>query len=432
MQLSHSFRPASHPSQKILLMVSCVSAFAVSVATHAGEWPQILGPHRNGVSDGEQLAEQWPAEGPPVVWSRAVGDGNAGVAIAKGIGVLFHRIDDREVIEAFDPATGKPQWEQSYGTSFVPQVGSDNGPLCVPTIHDDVVVTFGAQGVLTCCELSTGKQRWQRRTHEEFEALPGYFGAGSSPLIWEDRVIVNVGGHKTDAGVVAFALDDGRTLWHVTEERASYAAPVITTLDGKPTIVCITRMKCLGLDPADGAGRFELPFGRMGPTVNGAVPVLINGHVFLTASYSIGAVWAEVSSHGATEIWRRRDAMASQYTTPIPYEGNLYGIDGREDGPPADLVCISPTTGEPRWTEKRFGYATLIRGGDKLLVVKTDGELLLVNPSPESFQPLSRHRLTRADVRALPALAEGCLYVRDSETLYCLDVSQRSRTGDAK
>ncbi|MGE0375231.1 MAG: PQQ-binding-like beta-propeller repeat protein [Planctomycetaceae bacterium] len=409
-------------SQRVGMFLMLFAAMGIGTAARAGDWPQILGPHRNGVSDGERLAESWPEVGPPVLWSRAVGPGLAGAAVVKGTGVLFHRAGNNEVIEAFDPATGEALWKDSSPTTFQPQVGNEDGPLCVPTIHVDRVVTYGAQGVLTCCNLSTGARLWQRDTHREFEALEGYFGAGSSPLIWEDRVIVNVGGHKSNAGVVAFALNDGRTLWNVTDERASYAAPVAAAFDGQPTIVCLTRMKLLGLDPATGAIRFELPFGKLGPTVNAAAPVLVNRRLFLTASYGIGAVWAEVSADGAKELYRRRDVMSSQYTTPVPFEGKLYGIDGRQDGPPADLKCIDPLTGKTHWTQERFGYATLVRGGDKLLIVTTEGELVLARPNPDAFQPLARFRLTSKEVRALPALAGGCLYVRDSNRLYCIDV----------
>ncbi len=404
------------------VLAACAVGFSASVAAYAGDWPQVLGPHRDGVSSDERLAESWPNGGPPILWSRPVGKANAGVAIAGETGVLFHRIGDEETIEAFDTATGDSPWKQSYPTTFVPQVGSEDGPLCVPTIRENRVVTFGAQGVLTCCQLSTGELLWQRKTHDDFQALAGYFGAGSSPLVWKDRVIVNVGGHKTNAGVVAFSLQDGRTLWHVTDERASYAAPIVLSLDGQPTIVCLTRLTCLGLDPANGSVRFEIPFGKRGPTVNAAAPLLIDGHLFLTASYGIGALWADISSKGASELWRRRGVMSSQYTTPILYKGHLYGIDGREDGPPADLKCIDPATGKTRWTESGFGYASLVRGGDKLLIAKTSGELLLVRPSPDSFQPLSRHRLTSNNIRALPALSNGRLYIRDTEKLYCLDV----------
>ncbi len=397
-------------------------ANAGQTCSRAGDWPQILGPSRNGIAADESLATSWAESGPATVWSRPVGQGLAGVAIQSEMGVLFHRLEDREVIDGFDVATGESTWQQSYATSFVPQVGSEGGPLCVPTIVGERVVTFGAQGVLTCVNLKTGQQEWQRLTHDEFEALSGYFGAGSSPLVLDDRVIVNVGGHKTRSGIVAFDLQTGKTLWHVTNERASYAAPVAATIAGRPSVVCLARTKCLGLDPADGAIRFELPFGKLGPTVNAALPVVDNDRLFLTASYAIGAVSARLSAEGAEELWRRRDSLASQYTTPIIHDGVMYAIDGRQDGPPADLVCLDPRTGDRVWVEKGFGYATLINAGDQLIIVKTDGELVLMNANRERFDLVSRHRVTSKDMRALPALSNGRLYVRDTNRLYCVDV----------
>lgn len=402
------------------LLISVVSVLASSV--DAGDWPQILGPTRSGIANDESLMTSWPDHGPAVLWSRPVGQGNAGVAVQGTHGVLFHRQGDREVIEAFNVVEGESQWKRGYSTSFVPSVGSEGGPLCVPTIHGQHVVTFGAQGMLTCCDINSGEQKWQRDTHEDFEALPGYFGAGSSPLVLDDRVIVNVGGHKTEAGIVAFDLRNGETLWHVTNERASYAAPILRTVAGQPTIICIARTRCLGLAPHDGAIHFDIPFGRMGPTVNAALPVVLDDRLFLTASYAIGAVSARLSEEGAEELWRRRDSLASQYTTPIAHDGVLYAIDGRQDGPPADLVCIDPDTGHRLWIEAAFGYATLIGVGNQLIVVKTDGEIILMNANRRRFDRVSSHRVTSRVLRALPALANGRLYVRDTQTLYCLDV----------
>ncbi len=394
----------------------------VHTATHAGDWPQILGPHRTGIAVDDVLAPSWPQAGPALVWSRPVGQSNAGVAVQGDIGVLFHRLGDREVIEAFNVANGEALWQEGYPTSFLPQVGSEDGPLCVPTIEGQQVVTFGAQGVLTCLDMNSAQQLWQRHTHDDFEALPGYFGAGSCPLVLDDRVIVNVGGHKSNAGIVAFDRQDGKTLWQVTDERASYAAPILTTVADEPTIVCVARTRCLGLDPANGDVRFDLPFGRLGPTVNAALPVVLDDRLFLTASYAIGAVSARLSTDGAEELWRRRDSLASQYTTPIALNGVLFAIDGRQDGPPADLVCLDPQTGERIWTEREFGYATLVGAGYKLIVVKTDGELVLMNANKQRFDPVSRHRVTTKDTRALPALAHGHLYVRDASTLYRIKV----------
>ncbi|NCY03971.1 MAG: alcohol dehydrogenase, partial [Planctomycetia bacterium] len=102
----------------------------------AGEWPQILGPNRNGIAaEDEVLADEWPPEGPYTLWQRDVGSGYAGVAVANKRVVLFHRVENKETIESLDAATGKTLWTHAYVTSFAPQVGSGDGPLCVPVIQ---------------------------------------------------------------------------------------------------------------------------------------------------------------------------------------------------------------------------------------------------------------------------------------------------------
>jgi hypothetical protein len=136
-----------------------VCAAATAFQASAGEWPQILGPDRNGIAaDDETLADEWPAEGPYTLWQRDVGRGYAGVAVAEKRTLLFHRVGENEVTEALDAATGKTLWTDEHPTKFKPEVGSGDGPLCVPVIQGGRVFTFGAEGVLTCLDAATGKR----------------------------------------------------------------------------------------------------------------------------------------------------------------------------------------------------------------------------------------------------------------------------------
>src|SRR5438128_7997108 len=101
----------------VLSVVAC--AGALPLPSMAGEWPQILGPSRNGIAaDDEKLADRWPQSGPKVVWRRKAGSGYAGVAVSGGRVVLFHRLEDEEVAECLDAATGKPLWKASFPTTF--------------------------------------------------------------------------------------------------------------------------------------------------------------------------------------------------------------------------------------------------------------------------------------------------------------------------
>ena len=406
-------------------IASFLSVLGWMTAVSGGEWPQILGPGRNGIAAAdERLADSWPAAGPRVIWRRDVGAGYAGVAIAQGRGFLFHRIGDREVIEAFDPATGGTLWKADHATGFRPQVGGGDGPLCVPVVNEGSVLTFGAQGVLTCLDAATGRRLWVRETHREFAAQEGYFGAGSTPLVVGDRVIVNVGGAKQDAGVVAFAVASGETAWQATREPASYSAPVLATIGGEPHVLIVTRYACLLIDPASGAIRWQFPFGQRGPTVNAATPLVpAAGRLFVTAAYGIGCVSAEFDRDAARPRWQGAGPLATQYCTPIAAGGHLYGIDGRDDVPPADLVCIAEETGRELWREKDFGYGTLLMADGKLVAAKTDGELVLMRATPAGVDVLARARPLPGTVRALPALSAGRLYLRDDTTLTCLDLA---------
>jgi outer membrane protein assembly factor BamB len=407
---------------------------AAAALGRAGEWPQVLGPDRNGVAAAdERLAEQWPAGGPPVVWQRDVGSGYAGVAVAGDRAVLFHRVGGREIVEALDAATGKSLWSDGHPTRFAPQVGGGDGPLCTPVIHAGKVIAFGAQGMLACLDLATGKRLWQRDTHREFGAQEGYFGAGSTPLVVGDHVIVNVGG-RPEAGIVAFALASGETVWKQTSEPASYSSPVAVDIGGTPHVLMITRYQCLLLEPVTGGVRWQFPFGMRGPTVNAATPLVLGAadaagrrRLFVTASYGIGSVCAVFDGAGFEKVWEGAEPLATQYCTPIALGEHLYALDGRDDLPPADLKCVAAETGRLAWTEPGFGYGTLLCADGKLLAAKTDGELVLLRATPAAATVLARARPFRGTIRALPALAGGRLYVRDDTMLKCLDVGNAGR-----
>jgi outer membrane protein assembly factor BamB len=403
---------------------------ALHAVAAAGDWPQLLGPTRNGVAAAdERLADRWPAGGPRQAWKRDVGAGVAGVAVVGDRVFLFHRVVDREVLEALDAATGKTTWSDGHATSFVPQVGGSAGPLCSPVVHEGRVVVFGAQGVLACIDADSGRRLWERATHREFDAQEGYFGAGSTPLVIGGRVIVNVGGRKGDAGIAAFDLATGETLWSATREGASYSAPVAVAVGGVEHVLMVTRLACLLLDPATGEVRWSFPFGQRGPTVNAASPVLLgDGRLLVTAAYGIGSVCGSFDMAAFTPAWQGTESLASQYATPVLVGGSLYAIDGRDDVPPADFVCLDPVTGRVLWREAGFGYGTVLFADGKLVVAKTDGEVLLVRPDATRLEVLARTRPFAdgprgGSLRALPALAGGRLILRNDRTLVALDVS---------
>jgi len=405
------------------LATTLLMLYAASTVV-AGDWPQILGPHRNGVATGERLAESWPAKGPKVVWERSVGDGFSGIVVADGVAVLFHRVGGNEVVEGMNAKTGKVLWTAKHPSDFASGFSPDKGPRCTSVIYKGTVYVFGAQGVLRAVALKDGKSLWMRKTHAEFGAPEGYFGAGSTPIVEGDKLLVNVGS-RTGAGIVAFDLKSGKTRWKATKEYASYSSPVAATVDGVRHVLFITRMQLVSLNPADGSVRFSVPFGKRGPTVNGASPVVLNGHVFATAHYGVGALYGKIGKAKLGVVWQSDEILSSHYMTPVEHNGLLYGIHGQERVNTPELRCIDPKTKVVRWTKRGFGYGSLLKAGDKLLALTTNGELILLNADPKKFHELARAKVSTTTTRALPALSDGRLYVRDEGTLKCLDVGRR-------
>ncbi|MBI3191831.1 MAG: PQQ-like beta-propeller repeat protein [Pedosphaera parvula] len=403
--------------------------FLPLLTTHApaSDWPQFLGPTRDGVYAGAPLAEQWSKEGPRVVWQKKVGEGHSGPAVAAGKVILFHRLGDRETVECLDAATGKPAWSFDYATDYSDSYGSGDGPRATPTIADGKVFTFGPSGLLHCLDFASGKKVWSHDTQREFGARLGFFGLACSPLVEGNAVLLNAGG-ADGAGIVAFDKDTGKLLWKATDHEASYASPVAATLHGQRLAVFFTRAGLVGTTLNGGEIRFQFPWrSRMSASVNAATPLVIGYQIFLSASYGTGAALLRVKPDYALEkVWSGDDVLSAHYATPVHLDGFLYGIDGRVDPgfPPAQLRCVELQTGKVRWSED-FGAATVTLAGKHLLLLKENGELLLALPTPDKFTPRARAQILGGGARAHPALADGFLYARSREKLVCVDLRKR-------
>lgn len=414
-------------------LLSCVFLFFCGYTARAGDWPQILGPQRDGQAVGEKLFEKWPAAGPKTEWTYNLGSGYAGPAVVGQQVIVFHRLADQEIVESLDLATGKRIWKAGFLATYSGGIDSDKGPRCVPVVKDGRVYVFGAAGDLHCVSLDKGESLWSRSLMADYAGDEGYFGAGSTPLVIGDRVIANIGGSK--AGLVAVDAKTGKTAWQATDEGASYAAPTAITIGGKEQGLFVTRYNALLVDPATGKTSPLLPFGKRGPTVNAATPLVFNGQMFLTASYNIDAVLATVTSPAVVQ-WQDGDTLSSQYATPVHHAGYLYGIHGREDLPPAGaLRCIDAKTGKVKWEQADFGIAHAILAGDKLLLAKVNGDLVLAAASPAGYRELASATIARAKnptsrgiIRPLPALSQGRFLTRTNEDgqgkLLCVRVGE--------
>lgn len=383
----------------------------IVLVVQAQDWPQFLGPTRNGVYPGVV-----PAGKPASVWKRDVGAGFSGPVVAQGKLILFHRVNDRETVESLDAKTGKTTWKFDYATAYRDDFGFDEGPRATPAIAAGRVYTFGAEGALHCLDFATGKKLWRVDTHSQFGVQKGFFGAAGSPLVEDNRVLLNAGG-SNGAGIVALDASTGKTLWTATNDAASYSSPVTAEINGARHALFFTRAGLVDLDPATGKVRFQFPWrARMQASVNAAVPLVIGSLVFLSSSYGTGATLLDLSGGAPKQVWSSDDALTNHYATSVHHNGFLYGYHGRQEEGPS-LRCVELKTGKVRWSVDQFRAGTITLAGDKLIVLRESGELMIAPASPSGFQPSIKMPALSATVRAYPAVAEGVVYVRNEKSL---------------
>jgi outer membrane protein assembly factor BamB len=373
----------------------------------AGDWPQFLGPTRNGVSP-ETVA--WPASGPSMLWRKDAGEGFAAPIVANGKVIFFYRQNGKEIVDCLDANTGAKIWSYDYPTNYRDDFGFDEGPRSAPAIADGAVFTFGAQGVLSAVDFASGKKLWSVNTG----AKKGWFGAASAPLIEGGKVLVNIG------GIVAYDTKTGNVAWKATNDEASYSSPSVATINGARHAFFLTRAGLVDLDPSNGQVRFSFPFrSRSSASVNAATPLVAGNQVFISASYGTGAALLEVNGSEYKKIWANDDSMSNHYSTCVLRDGYLYGFHGRQEEGQA-LRCVQLRTGKVMWSVDGYGAGTITLAGDKLLILRENGELVLAPAASDGFHPSAKASILSKVTRSYPALADGKLYARDEKSLVCV------------
>ena len=399
----------------------CLLALCSLPAIQAEDWPDFRGPARDGRT--AETVNAGSADGwAKVLWRKDVGAGFSNPVVAHGRVILFHRLGDQEVIEALDRTSGKTVWKFAYTTTYRDGFGFDPGPRASPVVVGGQVYTFGAEGVMTCVSFANGKKIWQRELNKEYGVEKGYFGAGGTPLIDGLRAFLNLGG-QDGAGILALDKDTGRELWKALDHDAGYSSPVMAQLHDEPRVLFFTREGIVVTTP-EGKIVFEKRWrARMNASVNAAIPVVEGNIVFISASYGTGAIALDFSGGDEPkELWSGEDGLTNHYASAVVKDGVLYGYHGRQEYGPS-LRAVELKTGKVLWNVDGFGSGTVTLAGDKLLLLREDGELIVAPADPSKYEPGVKAEILSAVTRAYPALSDGVLYARDEKTLVAVKVN---------
>jgi outer membrane protein assembly factor BamB len=395
-----------------LTLTLCVSRFAL-----AADWPQWLGPNRDG-SVPEKVAP-WKGD-LKVLWKLEVSEGNSSPVVA-GDHVYLHtkgKGNDEERVQAFDRKTGKPVWDKDYKkTPFEPMFGK--GPRATPCVHNGKVYTLGNTGTLACWDAKDGKQDWLVETLADPKKDNLVFGISASPLVVGENVVVQ-GGGKGSTGLKAYDLKTGKPAWTAGDDPASYAAPVL--LD--KNIVALTGANLESVTP-DGKVRWKFPF-KDALNESSTTPIKV-GDLYIAASVTAGAVAVREKGDGVEPAWKN-PSITCYFSTPVPADKeHLFVVTGALSlNPTVTLRCIETATGKEVWKKPNVGkyHAALLRFADGNLLMHSDttGDLVLLAPNVKEYQELARSKACGA-TWAHPAITDGRIYVRDGKELVCLSLT---------
>lgn len=414
-----------------LLLLSALLALAGNAMLFAaepeGEWPQFLGPNRNGISSETGLIDAWPEGGPKELWRAKGGIGMAGLGISRGKLLTMVQREGQQQLIALDAESGEPQWETDIAPAYRNQMG--DGPRGTPTIAGDQVFVFTGEGILAAVQLSDGKLLWSHNVVKELKGKQADYGMACSPLVVEGQVIVTAGAPQ--AAVVAYDAKSGKLAWTAGDALAGYSSPALLNVGGREQIVAFTGGAVLGLEPGKGTvlwqHDFETDFG-----CNIATPLAYQDQVFVSAGENHGSALLALKPAGdefkVSEVWSSlgpKSVLRNEWQTSILLGDHLYGFDNVGGaGPISHLTCVNAATGKPAWQEARFGKGNLIAAEGKLFMSTMKGELVVAVASPKQYEELGR-KIVIGKTRQAPALAGGRLYLRDDKEIVCLDVRKQ-------
>lgn len=417
------------------------------------DWPRFLGPTGDGISPEKGIITPWPEKGLRVVWQCAVGSGYGAPTVNEGKLFLFDRHGDNDRLTCMNSETGAALWKFEYATKYEDYFGYNNGPRCCPVVDGDRVYLHGAEGMLHCVSAKDGKLLWKVDTREAFGVVQNFFGVGSAPVVEGDLLIVQVGGSPAGeqlglnqrgngSGVVAYDKRTGKVKYKVTDELASYASPVLATINGRRWCFVLARGGLVGLNPATGKVDFHFPWrARALESVNASNPVVAGDWVFVTECYGPGSALIKVKEGGYEVLWtdadRRDKSLQCHWNTPILHAGYVYGSSGRHAGQ-AELRCVELATGKVTWSQADLTRASLTMVDGHFLCLTELGQLLLLKVNPQRYEEVSRidlRRLGKGDLGRLPrgylpndpywaspVVSHGLLYVRGDNRLLCLEL----------
>ncbi|WP_298868110.1 PQQ-binding-like beta-propeller repeat protein [uncultured Gimesia sp.] len=395
-----------------------------------GDWPAYRGADRDGIVRNQKIRTDWDAHPPELLWRHPVGAGWSSFCVVGDRAFTQEQRGEQEAVVSYDVLTGEQIWNYTDQVRFAETLGGV-GPRATPTFHEGFLYTVGGSGILHCFEAVSGKDVWSQDLLVNGGLENLQWGMSGSPLIWENLVIVNQGIQKKGSAsrnqtAIAFNSGTGEKVWESGKHNSSYSSPQLSVINGQPQLLIFHSKGLEGFAPEEGKSLWFFPWTNHAG-VNAAQPIVVGmSSIFLGAGYGSGSarITVKQTTEPGTDLevvpdWKSK-SLKLKFNSAVVRDGFVYGLDE------GVLTCLDLKTGKRAWKRGRYGYGQMILVEDQLLILAEDGRVELVKADPESYVQVASFQAIEGQTWNHPALAQGKLFVRNSEEAACYDLSSAS------
>ena len=408
----------------------------------SSSWPFLRGPDFDAVSKDAKLADSWPESGPPVLWTRELGQGYSSfVCFGDRVYTQYQSLSGQFVI-CLNAETGDTIWKHRYDWPYE-AVGVYPGPRSTPTYNNGRVFYAAPSGLVGCVESEDGKPIWSLNLKEQFRGKGTDFGYASTPVVVGDRVIFPVGGKG--ASMVALRVEDGSIAWKSGDDPASYTPAIPISFQGKTQVLGYLENALVSCDPETGKQLWRVDLSE-GYDEHSTWPVYQEPYLWISGPFRSGSRLLKLTSgEKPEEVWRS-SKMSNDVVSSVLYDGHIYGFDLFDVQAKTHRTsrgifrCIDLLTGDVKWSNgdgkpRRsrepdpdnpiIGHSSVLVADGKLVLFNDTGELILARATPEKYEQLARVELLGGQiVWTQPALLRNRLYVRNHSVAACVFLGQ--------
>jgi outer membrane protein assembly factor BamB len=428
------------------LRLTCILALAAAPLM-ADDWPQWRGPDRTGLSKETGLLKEWPKDGTKQVWKiTGLGDGYSTPSVAAGRIYLLGTKDNDEYVICLKEADGSKVWEAKIGPKNSGR--SYPGVRSTPTIDRGHAYAVGSDGILVCVEIEEGKEKWRTAYKKDFGGQHGSWAYAESPLVDGDLVIGTPG--SDTAALVAFKRLTGEVVWKASvagisrkpagENKggkggkggnraprsygvAGYSSAQATELGGVKQYVQFIDGGVIGVSAKDGKllWHYEEPASE---GANISTPVIHDSFVFAASAYGTGGGLAKIVERAGglkAEPQYFNARLQNHHGGFVLVKDHMYMTTG-------SLLCVDFKTGKIVWDDRSVGKGSVTYADGHLYVRGENGKVALVEANPAKYVEKGQFAQPDRSKQAAwphPVVANGKLYLRDWDALFCYDVKNK-------